>query len=401
MNHLAMTTSTCVDTVLALGSHNDTTTTGIGSTSIILDNETLHKSMDIYGYLQQHPTGTMLPKLLRRHHKQQQQQQQQQQQKQQKQQRQISSIEDEDDVHENDTSGDRKVEDEGEEDIFDDDDEEDEDYDGNDMYRVERNRYRQVYNNNRSKYWSCNEIIDSMNATSQQILNIQQQIMNGEDYYINNNASISIYNIYNKNNNYDTTIFLDSKSDITTNTGTGSNMIGNMNTNSSTNSIGVGASTTSMSNNAFNNTSSNSASNNNQYRWFSNSFTNVKRYQKKLLYNPTIIVPTKRYRNHQQQHINKNTISNDDANNNTMTANNIGKIQRDLSAQLILPPNENFDNIDTGSTLPNDSIEITTTTTTTATNSKRRNNDTLRSSQQQQQQQPQPARRTTKRRRKT
>ncbi len=117
---------------------------------------------------------------------------------------------------------------------------------------------------NKERYWNVSEIIDMINATSQKLQNIQTQMINGEDFYVNNVTSISVYNT--KNNYSDSTTFLDSKTESTSsNNYPSSNNTGG---NTTTNSYGV-------------------SNNNNQHRWFSSSFTNMKPYQQSVPY-PTI-----------------------------------------------------------------------------------------------------------------
>jgi hypothetical protein len=126
---------------------------------------------------------------------------------------------------------------------------------------------------NRERHWTVTEIVDMMNATAQKIQNLQTQIINGEDYYVNHVTSISVYN--SKNNYSDSTTFLDSKTDVSNshsyNYPSGSNTGGNATTSS-------------------HGTSSSSTGNHQQHRWFSNSFTTITPYQQTI---PYPIIPRK------------------------------------------------------------------------------------------------------------
>ena len=105
--------------------------------------------------------------------------------------------------------------------------------------------------NSESKYrdWTVEELYRAINQASQQLLNVQSQISNGEDYYINNLSSISIYN---SSKNFDAS-FLDSR-----------NEYGNS-------ASGIGPST-----------SAGMGGNSNAHRWFSSSLTDLSMYQQTL-----------------------------------------------------------------------------------------------------------------------
>ena len=129
---------------------------------------------------------------------------------------------------------------------------------------LEENKQSRHQIQDKERYWNVVEIVDMINATSQKLQNIQTQITNGEDFYVNNVTSISVYN--SKNNYSDSTTFLDSKTESTSsNNYTSSSNTGG---NTTTNSHGVSI-------------------NHNQHRWFSSSFTNMKPYQQSVPY-PTI-----------------------------------------------------------------------------------------------------------------
>ena len=209
-------------------------------------------------------------------------------------------------------------------------------------------------NQNRERYWSVTEIIDMLNATSQKIQNVQTQIINGEDYYVNNVTSISVYNT--KNNYSDSTTFLDSKTDSTS-------------TNNYPTSSNTGSNATTNSNGSLNN----------QHRWFSSSFTNIKPHEQNIPY-PTI--PRKE---------NISSLSlfssrpNDDTSNvtaATTSQSSIAVLESDTVAT-------------TGTTVAAVQISSVPKDAATATVSKRGRNTNA------QQPQPAPARRSTKRRRKT
>jgi hypothetical protein len=96
----------------------------------------------------------------------------------------------------------------------------------------------------KDREWTVEELYHAINQTSQQLLNVQSQILNGEDYYINNLSSISIYN---SSKNFDAS-FLDSRNDGNMAAGTGPSA-----------AVGGG--------------------NSNSHRWFSSSFTDISPYQ--------------------------------------------------------------------------------------------------------------------------
>jgi hypothetical protein len=96
----------------------------------------------------------------------------------------------------------------------------------------------------KDREWTVEELYHAINQTSQQLLNVQSQILNGEDYYINNLSSISIYN---SSKNFDAS-FLDSRNEGNSIAGTGP-------------SAAVGGGIISS------------------HRWFSSSFTDVSPYQ--------------------------------------------------------------------------------------------------------------------------
>jgi hypothetical protein len=106
-----------------------------------------------------------------------------------------------------------------------------------------------IYLEKKDRYWDVKEIVHTINETSQQLLNVQSQILNGEDFYVNNLSSISIYNTKNVDAS-----FLDSRNDYS-----------NATTMGSSTATGMG-----------------STIYNNHHRWFSGSLTDLSPYQRKM-----------------------------------------------------------------------------------------------------------------------
>ena len=274
-------------------------------------------SNDFYGYLK-HPSGLILPKILRDQLQQ--------------------SLHEKGDEHD----------------------------DSNDT-NYEESKICRNQDQNMERYWNVTEIVDVINATTQKIQNVQTQILNGEDYYVNNVTSLSVYN--SKNNYSDSTTFLDSKTDSTNANNYPSNS--NAGGNSTTNSYGMN-------------------SNNNQHRWFSSSFTNITPYQQTIPY-PSIPNKEKMSKNTDIRFVSsskpKDSTSNDVASTAAVTTTTSAPSSAALIAGTLPTTATTTAETETSMTLKD--------TTTTAVLSKRgRSTNTIP-------QPPPPTRRSTKRRRKT
>jgi hypothetical protein len=304
---------------------------------------------DFYGYLQ-HPSGVRLPKLVRQH---------------------IQRSFEKGSSSEDFLGGTRNHDTVAQEEEEDDDDNEDDESDY-DKLIISRSGI------SRERYWTVTEITDMINRTSQQIENVQSQILNGEDYYNNHVASISVYNT--KNNHSDSTTFLDSKMDA--------NFINQYNNN---NNISGG---TTGHDYGMNSNSNNNSNNSTQNRWFSNSFTDLSPYQQVMSY-PTV-VPTKqqKFTTHPEPSASLRTTHHNNNNNTTKatTKNHPPTATTTTRNQQSQPTIEG-----------NGAREITDRTTPGSTGSRKRGSSTSGSTIVFDGSEPLPttARRTTKRRRKT